>query len=127
MTAIWKLENDTWKVTRVISYDHQHLAEMELPDEILASYVGNYGLPDRIVNIKKEGKFLRATDITNGKPGWNTFLFAEADNKFYFNYENVQYEFLKTANQVTTLKIYENGKLIEEAKRVKSKLGDNKL
>lgn len=120
MTAIWKLENDEWKVTRVISYDHQHLAEMELPDETLETYVGDYSLPDRIVNIKKEGKFLRATDITDGKPGWNTLLFAEANNKFYFNYENVQYEFLISGDQVTMLNIYENGKLIEEAKRVKS-------
>lgn len=117
MTALWKLENDEWKVTRIISYDHQHLAEIELSDEILEQYVGDYSLPDRIVNIKKEGQFLRATDVTDGKPGWNTLLFAEADNSFYFNYENVQYEFLKAEDQVTTLNIYENGKLIEAAKR----------
>lgn len=117
MTALWKLEDDQWKVTRVISYDHQHLAEIELSDDILEEYAGDYSLPDRIVNIKKEGKFLRATDITDGKAGWNTLLFSESDNKFYFNYENVVYEFLKSGDQVTTLNIYENGKLIEEAKR----------
>lgn len=117
MTALWKLENNEWKVTRIISYDHQHLAEIELPDETLEQYVGDYSLPDRIVNIKKEGKFLRATDITNGKAGWNTLLFSESDNKFYFNYENIVYQFVKSGNEATNLHIYENGKMIEDAKR----------
>ena len=77
--------------------------------------MGDYILPDRVVNIVREGKLLRATDITNGKPGWNTVLFPESENKFYFNYENVIYEFLKKGSTVTTLNIYENGELIEEA------------
>ncbi|MEL7120356.1 MAG: nuclear transport factor 2 family protein [Bacteroidota bacterium] len=118
MTALWKLENEEWKLTRIISYDHQPLAEIELPDETLDEYVGDYELPDRIVNIKKEGKLLRATDITDGKPGWNTELFPEADNMFYFKYENVQYEFTKSGNKIEMLNIYENGKLFEAAKRI---------
>ena len=74
-------------------------------------------LPDRIVNIKREEKFLRATDVNDGKPGWNTLLFPESENSFYFNYENVVYEFIDSGAQIGTLNIYENGKLIEEAKR----------
>lgn len=73
--------------------------------------------PDRIVNIVTEGKLLRVTDINKGEAGWTKELFPEAENKFYFNYENVVYEFVKTGDQVETLNIYENGKLIEEAKR----------
>lgn len=117
MTALWKLINGEWKLTRVISYDHQPLAEIELSTEILNQYVGDYVLPDRVVNIVREGKLLRATDVTNGKPGWNTELFPQSENSFYFNYENIIYEFLKKGSAVTTLNIYENGKLIEEAKR----------
>ena len=117
MTALWKKEDNAWKLTRIISYDHQPLAEVELTNEILDKYVGDYSLPDRIVNIKREGKFLRATDIHDGKPGWNTLLFPESENSFYFNYENVVYEFIKSENHIETLNVYENGKLIEEAKR----------
>ncbi len=117
MTALWKKEDNGWKVTRIISYDHQPLAEMELSQETLNQYVGDYLLPDRVVNIKKEGKFLRATDVNDGIPGWNTLLFAESENKFYFNYENVVYEFIKEGSAVISLNIIENGKVIEEAKR----------
>ncbi len=119
MTALWKKENDTWKLSRIISYNHQPLAEVELSGETLNQYVGDYSLPDRIVNIKREGKLLRATDVNDGNPGWTTLLFPESENRFYFNYENVVYEFIKTDATVETLNIYENGALIEEAKRRK--------
>jgi len=119
MTALWKIENNEWKLARIISYDHQPLAKVELKTEILDKYVGDYILPDRIVNIKREGKFLRATDMNDGKPGWNTLLFPESENSFYFNYENVVYEFIDSGVQIETLNIYENGKLIEEASRKK--------
>lgn len=117
MAALWKVENGEWKVARIISYDHQPLAEIELPNETLDQYVGNYVLPDRIINIKKEGKLLRVTDINDGEPGWTKELFPEAENKFYLNYENVVYEFLKEGSEVTTLTIYENGKVYEQAQR----------
>ncbi len=116
-TALWKKINDEWKLTRVISYDHQHLAEVELSDEVLNEYVGDYTLPDRIVNIKKEGKFLRVTDIANGEAVWSKLLFPQSEHMFYLNYENVVYEFLESDNKVTELHIYEAGTLYEEAKR----------
>jgi len=117
MTALWRQEEGDWKLTRVISYNHQPLAEVELPDEILDRYVGDYSFPDRIVNIKREGKFLRGTDVVDGQPGWNTLLFPESETRFYFKYENVVYEFVSEDSQVTTLNIYENGNRIEKAKR----------
>ncbi|NQZ77877.1 MAG: nuclear transport factor 2 family protein [Ekhidna sp.] len=117
MTAIWKKEDTGWTVTRIISYDHQPLAEHVVPSSILNRYVGDYVLPDRIVNIKKEGKLLRVTDINDGKAGWTKELFPQSDNKFYLNYENVVYEFLSEGSESTSLIIYENGKVYEEAKR----------
>lgn len=119
MTALWKLIDNEWKVTRIVSYDHQPLAEIELSAETLNQYSGDYVLPDRIVNIKTEGKLLRVTDINDGQPGWTKELFPESENTFYLNYENVVYEFVRKGASIKTLNIYENGKLIEEAKRRK--------
>lgn len=115
MTALWQYDNAQWKLTRIISYDHQPLAEVELEDEVLERYIGDYVLPDRIVNIVKEGKLLRVTDINNGEPGWTKELFPESENVFYLNYENVQYEFLGDDSSIEKLNIHENGVVIEEA------------
>ena len=117
LTALWKAIDEEWKLTRIISYDHQPLAETELSAATLNQYAGDYILPDRVVNIKTEGKLLRVTDINDGQPGWTKNLFPETENTFYLNYENVVYEFLKKGSMVTTLKIYENGELYEEARR----------
>jgi ketosteroid isomerase-like protein len=118
MTALWQKDSISWKLTRIISYDHQTLSEVKLTTDILDQYVGDYSLPDRIVNIKREGSLLRATDVIDGKEGWNTELLSESENTFYFKYENVVYEFVKAQSKVKTLNVYENGKLIEEAQRI---------
>ena len=118
LTALWKLINEEWKLTRVISFDHQPLAEVELSPETLELYVGNYTLPDRVINVKREGKLLRATDIVNGEPGWTKELFPESENNFYLNYQNVVFEFIKEENSIKMLHIYDNGLLVEKAKRV---------
>ena len=115
MTALWKQIDNEWKLTRIISYHHQPLAEIELPPATLKQYVGDYHLPDRVVNIKTEGKLLRVTDVHDGKPGWTKNLFPETKNTFYLNYENVVYEFIQDGSSFPILKIYENGKLIETA------------
>ena len=117
MTVLWKLINNEWKLTRIISYDHQALSEVELAINILNQYEGNYVLPDRIVNIKREGSLLRATDMIYDKAEWTKKLFPESENLFYLNYENVQFEFVKNGSKVVTLNIYANGELIEEAQR----------
>ncbi|MBW1294804.1 nuclear transport factor 2 family protein [Aquimarina litoralis] len=117
LTAVWKMINKKWKLTRVISYDHQPLAETELSEDILDRYVGDYIFSDRIVNIKIEGKFLRVTDIKNGKSIWSKKLFPETENTFYLNYENVVYEFQKNESTIIDMNIYEGGKLLEKGKR----------
>ncbi len=117
MTALWKLINNEWKLTRIISYDHQPLAEVKLPVETLRQYGGDYIFPDRIVNIKREGELLRATDINNGQEGWTQELFPESENSFYLKYENVQFKFNKINTKIMTMSIYVDGELIEEGKR----------
>lgn len=117
LTVVWKLIDEEWKLMRVLSYDHQPLAEAQLSQEILDQYVGDYIFSDRIVNIKTEGKFLRVTDLIDGKPVWSKMLFPETENTFYLNYENVVYEFLKKESAVVGVTIYEGGKFFEKGER----------
>jgi hypothetical protein len=118
-TCIWKLEDSTWKISRIISYDHQPIGQIKLSLETLIQYEGNYQATDRVVNIKRENNILRVTDFQNGKAEWNAELLPEAKNIFYLNYENVQYKFVTEGAKVVKMLIFENGKKPEEAIRIK--------
>ncbi len=118
-TGVWKFENNKWKLARSLSYDHQSLAEHELGDEILSSYEGNYRAADRTVNLKKEGKILRMTDLVDGKEVWNTELLPESENLFYLNFENIQVEFRRSGTAVEKFVVYENGVPKEELIKIK--------
>lgn len=118
-TGVWKFENNEWKLARSLSYDHQPLAEIELADEILSSYEGNYRAADRTVKLKKEGKILRMTDLVDGKEVWNTELLPESENLFYLNFENIQVEFRRNGTRVEKFVVYENGVPKEELIKIK--------
>lgn len=117
-TLVWKMENEMWRISRNLSYDHQPLGKVKLSTEILDRYNGNYQASDRIINIKREHNILRITDINDGKVGWSAEILPETENKFYLNYENAQVEFVRQGKKVVKLVIYENGKKLEEARRV---------
>lgn len=117
-TCVWKLENNKWKISRNLSYDHQPLAKMKLAEDILELYKGNYKASDRIINISREKNILRITDIQDGKSVWSAEILPEAENMFYLNYENAQFEFVKDRTKIVKLVIYENGKRIEEANKM---------
>lgn len=117
LTNVWKFENNEWKLARTFSYDHQPLAQVQLEDNILNSYAGNYAASDRTINIQKQGAILRATDIKAGEMVWSGELLPESENVFYLNYENVQYEFVKEGAEVVRLIIYEQGRPVESINR----------
>lgn len=117
-TCIWKLQDTAWQISRIISYDHQPLGEAKLSDNNLELYSGNYKAIDRLINIAREKNILRVTDIQDNKRGWTAELLPEAENIFYLNYENVQYEFITKGSRITKLIIYENGKKLEEANKI---------
>ncbi|WP_136468506.1 nuclear transport factor 2 family protein [Flagellimonas onchidii] len=118
-TSIWRLDNKEWKLARTISYDHIPYGKIQLDDETLRLYEGNYKAPDRIVNIKKEGEILRMTDLVDKKEVWSSEMLAETENTFYLNQNNIQIRFIKNKGKVEKLVVYENGKPIEEVIREK--------
>ena len=111
---IWRNDEGIWKLARTVSYDHQPYGKIQLDDEILAQYEGRYKASDRIVEIKKEGSMLRMIDRVDSKEVWSAEMLAEAEDTFYLNQNNIQFKFIKEKARVLKLRVYENGKLIEE-------------
>jgi ketosteroid isomerase-like protein len=114
-TSIWRFDNNGWKLARTISYNHVPYGKIQLDDEILEQYVGNYQASDRMINIKQEGKTLRIMDLVDEKEVWSNDMLAETEDTFYLNQNNVQIKFIKNRGKVEKMAVYENGELIEEA------------
>jgi len=118
-TSIWRFDNDEWKLARTISYNHVPYGKIQLNDKILKLYEGNYQASDRMVNIKKEGKTLKMTDLVDKKEVWSAEMLAETETTFYLNQNNIQIKFIQKEGKVEKLAVYENGKLIEEIEKIK--------
>lgn len=114
-TSIWRFDNNEWKLARTISYNHIPYGKIQLDDETLEQYEGNYQATDRMVNIKKEGKTLKMMDLVGEKEVWSGEMLAETENTFYLNQNNVQIKFVKLRGKIEKMIVYENGKSIEEA------------
>lgn len=118
-TSIWRYDNNEWKLARTISYNHVPYGKIQLNDKILKLYEGNYQATDRIVNIKKDGKTLKMTDLVDKKEVWSAEMLAETATTFYLNQNNIQIKFILKEEKVEKLTVYENGKLIEEIEKIK--------
>lgn len=118
-TSIWRFDNNEWKLARTVSYNHVSYGKIQLDDKILKLYEGNYQAIDRVVNIKKEGKTLKMTDLIDKKEVWSAEMLAETEDTFYLNQNNIQIKFMQKEGKVEKLAVYENGKLIEEIKKIK--------
>jgi len=114
-TSIWRFDNNEWKLARTISYNHIPYGKIQVDDETLKLYEGNYKASDRMVSIKKEGKTLTMTDLVDKKEVWSAEMLAENENTFYLNQNDIQIKFEKNRGKIKKLVVYENGKIIEEA------------
>ena len=118
-TSIWRFDNNEWKLARTISYNHIPYGKIQLDDKTLKLYEGDYQASDRMVRIKKEGKTLKMTDLVDKKEVWSAEMLAETEDTFYLNQNNIQIKFIQKEGKVEKLAVYENGKQIEEIKKVK--------
>ncbi|GAB3171200.1 serine hydrolase [Telluribacter humicola] len=80
---------------------------VQVPDEILDTYVGEYELtPDFKVNIRREGHGLKAK-ATN-QPAFD--LFAEAQDKFFLKAFDAQIEFVRDSiDKISSIIMHQNG------------------
>ncbi|MBQ0735515.1 DUF4440 domain-containing protein [Aquimarina celericrescens] len=121
-TPVWQHKNDEWKMTRVLSYDHQHAPqntnkkEASLTDNILMQYIGTYQAPDTgTVTVSKKDNLL---EINAEK--MQATIYPQSESLFFHKQSPLTFEFIKDVNnKVIKFIVRENGNIVEEAKKVK--------
>lgn len=118
-THLWLKENDKWKLKRVMSYDHQtpkmvaNKQSITLSNQILDSYVGSYS--GQNVNAKISRKE-NALQMDSGD--MQLIILPESENIFFANEAPLTFEFISVKEVITKMIVRENGKIVDEVKKV---------
>jgi hypothetical protein len=115
---VWLLKDGTWKMARIVSYDH-HAApyenqrkEVALPPSVLEHYVGRYlAAKTGTLVVTRENNALTITAGNN-----KYVLHPESQSIFFTTDRDLTFEFVKEDEKVSKIVVREHGAVVEEAK-----------
>ena len=115
---VWLLKDGTWKMARVVSYDHHEppyenkRKEVVLPTSVLEGYVGKYRGPQSgTLVVSRDGNLLSLADGNK-----KYVLHPESENVFFTTDRDLTFEFVKEGAKVSKMVVREHGAVAEEAK-----------
>lgn len=121
-THIWHYKDKAWKMSRIISYDHQSPGNqaigkvVTLPKETLAQYSGKYQAPhagEITLSVKDGGIEIQTAGGSFQMRPISEIIFSHESR-------NLKIEFIKDKNGIIKkMVIRENGEIVEEARRLR--------
>jgi hypothetical protein len=115
---VWLLKDGTWKMARIVSYDHHDAPhenkrqETTIAPQVLEQYLGKYDAP-------KTGTLVvtRDNNLLNLTIGDKTYvLHPESETVFFTTDRDLTFEFVREGTRVSKIVVREHGAVVEEAK-----------
>lgn len=118
-THLWIIENERWKLKRVLSYDHQSPKNKEvesivLSKETLKKYSGTYKNTKfgAIISVAENALMMKTDDM-------QLSILPISENKFMSKEAKLTFEFVNNdKNQVIKMMVIENGKIVDELEKI---------
>lgn len=117
---LWIKENANWKLKRILSFDHKTPSLLNnkkkgiaLSKETLDTYTGNYSGQHVKANItRKESSLLMSSG------DMQLIILPESKNVFFATEAPLTFEFVSVNKVITKMIVRENGKIVDEVKKV---------